>query len=230
MKYLKVNFLDYYSIGRTPSYAEGEKVPNGNYYFDEMRNGRIFPETPIFDYFYLKSFDDKKYWEWKLDDIHKFIGEGSQIPGWFVSEDFKLLLEQFRIPQPHHFYPSKLLYKGAKLDYYIFQFAGQNIINEIRTKYINWNKSVFFNPIYNSNLSINSMQEFIDESRNIMRTSQYKKEIILKRIALTTCLDFFPMRTFLNDDIVSDRLKQAIEDMGITGFEFTELDYEVIVE
>jgi hypothetical protein len=43
-------------------------------------------------------------------------------------------------------------------------------------------------------------------------------------------LDFFPLGTYLDDDLVSERLKQAIVDMGITGFELSELDYEVVVE
>ena len=38
------------------------------------------------------------------------------------------------------------------------------------------------------------------------------------------------MQNFLGDKLVSERLKKAIEENNITGFEFSELDYEVIVE
>jgi len=49
-------------------------------------------------------------------------------------------------------------------------------------------------------------------------------------LVLNEAFDFFPMGTFLKDDLVSERLKQAIETVGITGFEFSELDYEVVVD
>ena len=217
MKYYKIeiesnNKKDNILIGC----AKGNEIPNANYYFYEMREGKILTDAPLFDYFFLESFEKKKYWEKYLLDVHDFFGEGSQIMGWFVSEDLKLLLETFNLTQPHYFYPSKLLYKGKKQNYYIFQFAGHIMIDEIRTKCINWKNSVFFNPI--------------DELRSIMKRSKYDKEIKLQKLALKEELDFFPMGTYLNDNIVSERLKQAIEEMKITGFEFSELDYEVVVD
>ena len=219
MKYYKIK-LSFYNYNdknkRITSSAKGNKIPNANYYFYEMREGKILTDAPLFDYFFLESFEKKKYWEKYLLDVHDFFGEGSQIMGWFVSEDLKLLLETFNLSQPHHFYPSKLSYKGEKIDYYIFQFAGHIMIDEIRTKCINWKNSVFFNPI--------------DELRSIMKRSKYDKEIKLQKLALKEDLDFFPMATYLNDDIVSENLKRAIEEMKITGFEFSELDYEVVVD
>lgn len=38
------------------------------------------------------------------------------------------------------------------------------------------------------------------------------------------------MQSFLGDNIVSERLKQAIEENGITGFEFFDIDHEVVAE
>ena len=38
------------------------------------------------------------------------------------------------------------------------------------------------------------------------------------------------MQSFLGDNIVSERLKQAIEENGIIGFEFFDIDYEVVAE
>ena len=56
------------------------------------------------------------------------------------------------------------------------------------------------------------------------------KSISSLYIVLNNDLDFFPMQSFFKDNLISERLKQAIEENGITGFEFSELDYEVIVE
>ena len=96
-------------IGR----ANGELVPNARHYFDRMGKGEIIKDAPVFDYFFLESFDKKIYWEWRLQDVHGFIGVGSIIIGWYISTRFKELLEQFKIAKDYYFYPTKLLYKGV---------------------------------------------------------------------------------------------------------------------
>lgn len=234
MKYysIKLSFFNHNDENkRTTSKAKGDKIPNADYYFYEMREGKIIPDAPIFDYFFLESFDEKRYWEKYLLDVHGFIGEGSQILGWFVSKDLKLLFENFNLPEPHCFYPSKLLYKKEKLDYYIYQFDGNQISTELSEKYIRWDISTFKNPIDGEYLSINTLEDFIDKYRNIMRLSKYKKSIIPQKVVLNQFFDLFPLHIEASSAYISSqRLKQAIEDMGITGFEFSELDYEVVID
>ena len=59
----------------------------------------------------------------------------------------------------------------------------------------------------------------------------YKKDIVPKQIVLNQAVDFIPMFGIINSGvIISERLKNAIEDTGLEGFEFKELDYEVVVE
>lgn len=229
MKYYKIEIQSFFENHRISSDADGDKIFNARYYFEQIGKGEIMSDVTLFDYFTLFSYDKYIYWEWHLFDVFRFTSEAGRMHAWLISEDFKNLLENFKLSQPHHFYHSKLLYKGEKLDYYIFQFAGKAIVDLIRTKYIDWTKSILFNPIDKSYLHINSTQEFVDKSLKIMRDSSYDKEIQLKKLTLTEELDFFPMATFLHDDIVSERLKNAIETMGIEGFEFSELDYEVSV-
>ena len=60
-------------------------------------------------------------WEWKLQDIHGFIEVGSIIIGWFISDYFKQLLDQFKIAEPYHFYASKLKYKS--IGEVVYQYA-----------------------------------------------------------------------------------------------------------
>ena len=55
-------------------------------------------------------------------------------------------------------------------------------------------------------------------------------DFIKKKIVLNKKLDFFPMQSFFQDNLVSENLKQAIEENGITGFEFFDIDYEVVAE
>jgi len=195
-----------------------------------MDKGELITDAPIFDYFFLESFDKKKYWEWMLADVHKFIGEGSQISGWLVSEKLKEVLGQFRLAEPHCYYASKLLYKGEKLNYYIFQISGDSFLLSL-VDYINFDKSLFWDPNQNVNFRIADMKDLIYNTRKISKDSGHKViSIPLKKLVLKKAVDFYPMQSFLQDNLVSERLKQAIEDNGITGFEFSELDYEVVVE
>lgn len=229
MKYYKIYPKFYNNNGRIVSSVNGEKILNAEFYFNKISQGEILLSTPIFDYFFLESYDEKKYWEVQLNDVHEFIGKGSKIPGWLISKDLKLLLENFKLSEPYHFYSSKLMYKGQKLDYYIFQYTGMIIVEEIRANIL-FQKSIFYNPNKNEKILVKSKDDFVKEKKRILKeTNDYSKGIKIKRLVLSKALDFFPMQSFLVDNIVSERLKNAIEEMGITGFEFSELDYEVVI-
>ena len=122
MKYYKIKRKTRFpELGRIASGAEGKNVPEKEYFY-RIGKGEIIENTPIFDYFVLESFDKEKYWEWALFYIHGFIGEGSQIFGWYISDKLKSLLEKFKIAPKYHFYETRLLYKGEKFKYWIFQF------------------------------------------------------------------------------------------------------------
>jgi hypothetical protein len=124
MKYYKINrvVIDK-EFNKGVSNASGEFVPNGRLYFDRIGKGEIVSDAPLFDYFRLQSFAEMEEWDWKLQDVHGFIGEGSIMTGWFISDRFKVLLERFVLAKDHHFYASKLLYKGSKMDFWVFQYA-----------------------------------------------------------------------------------------------------------
>jgi hypothetical protein len=227
MKYFQIKFATFYELGRIASEANGENIPAMEYYFNNMRDGQIITNVPLLDYFFLESYDEKKYWEWKLCDVHRFTRTASLIGGWLISEKLKLLLNDFNISTPYHFYSSKLLYKGEKLDYYIFQFAGKFIYKRTNT-YIDYNKTEFFNPSTNTMETFKNIDDYALKSDKLY--FEKNTDYIKKRIVLKEKLDFFPMQSFYKDNLVSERLKQAIETKGITGFEFSELDYEVVVE
>ena len=207
MKYYKIKRKTRFpELGRIASSAEGKNIANADGYFWAMNRGEILYNTPIFDYFILKSFDKEKYWEWALFDIHGFIGEGSQIFGRYISDKLKSLLEKFKIAPKYHFYETRLLYKGEKFKYWIFQFiASYRRLNKMQ--FVNFSQSIFH--ANNENYVFNSY---------------------LKKVVLTESFDFFPLIPISSDIIVSENLKQAIEENGITGFEFFEIDYEVVAE
>jgi hypothetical protein len=227
MKYYKIKIQSFYG-DRISSSANGKDVEDAEYYFDKIGKGQIINDAPVFDYFYLESFDKREFWEWQINDVHSFIGEGSQISGWLISEKLKSILENYKIAKPHFYYSSKLLYKGEKLDYHVFQFSGDNFLSPL-VDYINFNESLFFDPNQKINFQIMNMADLIFHTKRILKESGYEIiSIPIKRLVLNNSLDFFAMQSFLGDNIISEKLKNAIEENGITGFEFSELDYEVL--
>lgn len=217
MRYYKIDIKRRYpDIERISSSAEGKNIVNADDYFWRMNRGEIIDDAPVFDYFVLESFDVEKYWEWQLNDAHDFIGEGSQIPGWLISKRLNDILEKHKVAEPHFYYSSKLLYKKEKLDYYIFQFSGDK----------------FFNPLVNYiNFEIQDIEDLKIQTKKIFKESGFNViNIPIKKLVINDDIDFISMQNFLGDKLVSERLKNAIEENGITGFEFSELDYEVIVE
>ena len=98
------------------------------YKFDwsQVIDGINFKENvPVFDYFVLKELygSSRKKFDWIKLDIYRFVGEHSNIGGSFlVSKKFREVISDFRLPK-HKFYPAKLMYKGEKFDYYVFQLG-----------------------------------------------------------------------------------------------------------
>ena len=226
MKYFKIEIKGHYrEVGRIASDANGDKIPNAETLFRKMKDGKRF-NLPVLDYFFLQSFDKKEFWKWILCDVYTFTHNAGWIRGWFISQKLELLLDNFNLPNHCYFYPSKLLYKGEKLDYYIFQFSGDLTYKET-AKYIDYKKSKFLNPSTNTIVDFVDIDDYAQQSNNLY--FEKKTDFVLKKIVLRKEFDFFPTRTFLKDDLVSERLKNAIEENGIEGFEFSELEYEVII-
>ncbi len=125
MKYYKIDIKSHFpELGRIASSAEGKNIANADEYFWAMNRCEILYNIPIFDYFVLESFDKEKYWEWALFDVHDFIGEGSQILGWYISDKLKSLLEKFRIAPKYHFYETRLPLQRRKIQ--ILDFSVSN--------------------------------------------------------------------------------------------------------
>lgn len=219
MKYYKINIERRFpKEDKVLGHANGEFVPNGKEYFSRLSSGEIIKGVSVFDYFHLESYGPKEEWEWRLQDVHGFIGEASTTVGWFISDKCKRIFEQFYIASPFHFYYSKLLYKKEKLDYWIFQFAASyGKLNKMH--YINFSKSVFVNEKTQEKLKFISYNTYLAED----------KDFLLKKLCLNEPVDFIPLFTISADKLISETLKKAIESSGLQGFVFSELDYEVEV-
>jgi hypothetical protein len=199
--------------------ANGEFVSNGAFYFDRMRKREIIEDAPIFDYFHLQSFDKKKFWEWRLQDVHGGMGVYPSGAFWYISDKLKSLLEKFKIAPKYHFYETRLLYKEEKFKYWIFQFPIDYFQN------VNHEKSFYSIPDENILLNFKNKEEFLAANKEEFRKT--KRELITKKICYLENYDLVANDT---DILCSEHLKQAIEENGIIGFEFFDIDYEVVAE
>ena len=209
-------------VADVPS-ANGEFVPNGAFYFDRMRKREIITDAPIFDYFHLQSFGEKKDWEWRLQDVHGGMGVYPSGAFWYISDKLKSLLEKFRIAPKYHFYETRLLYKEEKFKYWIFQFPIEPLQNII------FEKSVFYyiKDGKQNEIEIKNESEFMQIRRDLFIGEDIELEC--SKVCLLDSFDIVYQQP--NGGVLcSERLKQAIEENSIIGFEFFEIDYEVVAE
>ena len=220
MKYYKTKIKRIFDKeNKVLGHANGEFVPNGAFYFDRIRKDEIIEDAPIFDYFHLQSFDKRKFWEWRLKDVHGGMGVYPSGAFWYISDKLKSLLEKFKIAPKYHFYETRLLYKEEKFKYWIFQFPIDYFLN------INYEKSFYSIPDENILLNFKNKEEFLAANKEEFRKT--KRELITKKICYLENYDLVANDT---DILCSEHLKQAIEENGIIGFEFFEIDYEVVAE
>ena len=139
--------------------------------------------------------------------------------GWYISDKLKKLLEKFKIAPKYHFYETRLLYKGEKLKYWIFQFPIDYFLN------VNYEKSFFSIPNDTILLNFKNREEFLSTFKAEYRRT--KKKLVTETICFINSYDLVANNTEI---LCSEALKQSIEENGIIGFEFFELDYEVVVE
>ncbi|MFK7004883.1 hypothetical protein BWK63_13810 [Flavobacterium covae] len=220
MRYYKFQIPLSNDNGRISSSASVDKTPNIENLFEKIKYGEIIENFPLIDSFYLESYDDEKYWEDQINDIHTFIGKVNILIGWYVSDDFKQVLESFKIAPKYNFYETRVLYKGEKLKYWIFQFPIDPFKN------IDFERSTFFLEDKKNIYRFSSVEEYLVFYRQEYSVS--KKKLKIGCQVLKSNYDMF--LTTQNEIVVSENLKKAIQVKGLKGFEFSELDYEVIVD
>jgi hypothetical protein len=235
MKYFKIEVLSRFpEYDQVLGHANGKLIPNAAAIFDEMGKdgGYIIKDLPVLDYFFLQSYGEEKDWEWRLQDFHRFIGEYPTGGCWYISNRFKELLERFVLAGDYWFYPTKLLYKGEKLDYWIFQHAIE-WNKKVNMMYINFKKSHFWNEDSCQIADLDTYDDFITERSKIHESTDYEKSLLGKRIVLNQYVDFIALHGYYKTvlgEVVSEKLKTAIEEAGLEGFIFTEIECDIIIE
>ncbi len=137
-----------------------------------------------------------------------------------VSEQFKETIAAFNLPI-HKFYPAKLMYKGAKLDYYIFQLG-----EEIPILYEKCNYQIKGESM---TITAQDLQIHDEESFNFrwIALNKDRKRLNIKDFVFSKHYDYFICDELFK--VVSEPLKEALEAAGLTeGWKFEDISPRTI--
>jgi hypothetical protein len=167
----------------------------------------------------------------KLTD---FLSGGQISNSLTISQKVKFVFEKFNLC-PHRFYSMTIDYKKEPLNYFMFHYLSNF------SGYVDYEKSTFMENygILNQNIGdcveVNSLDDLFVKRKKIkqkygdnVHSSVIGTNIIMNKEFGKMQLDFF---TILIADVgtyVSNRLKNAIEENGLTGVEFTPATHLVV--
>ena len=212
--------------GKVPPGLDGTHVKNkaALFGFNEVSANDFYKTAVSFDFFVPKDFGDPEPAEGPqiICDLHQWRGE-YPIGGQFmpISEKLQKLFQQFGI-QKYRFYPAKVLFKERIYPYAILQL----LMNDFE-QYIDYTKTLFNNMDIDGDLTLSekkvlqfdSFEDMENHSDDNWDFNWNYEKIVMKTIFRDIDLIYLPQ---LNE-VVSERLKIAIEEAGITGVEFEEL-------
>ena len=216
---------------------------------DEIQNGRIFPSASaatlgagrglllsgkisygkyvdaaaeVFDHFSLASLSHSSGYDWILLDAYDFIGAVVPVEsfGLLVSPKLRGVLETFRIAPPHRFYPAKLLYRGDKLDYFVFHPAHDKWANLV------WERSEFtlrHRKTRETEPYGRAIRDYEDYNTQDKAARDTGRILAVSKACVRSHADLL-FEYDRNCLAVSEPLKNAIESEGITGLETEPLE------
>ena len=206
---------------------DGKHVKGKNNFFgietEACGPNKFYDKNYEFDYLVPHDFGDPVPEEGPqiIVDYHTWLGE-SPVGAWLmpVSVRFKNLLEAFNLTSSK-FYTAKVLFGDVYHDYFVWQLLYDSYLEFMdfeRTVFNNLNN---FRKLKNPPLVTKSFSS-IDEVQNHARKN-WKRKWNFHKIVMKPKFKDIDLCTFPKlGEIVSERLKTAIEAAGITGVEFEE--------
>ena len=145
--------------------------------------------------------------------------------GFIIDKDFKSIISSFKLPR-HHFYPIKVYKKNELLEYYWFHYIVDDFW-EFIDKEQSYAEVVFMETPtkigVEKNIPILSKEQIIGEEEKLplnknLRIGKIvmKKEFFSYGLYKIGCLSY--------NTIISESLKQALEQKDITGMEINPFD------
>ncbi len=168
-----------------------------------------------FDYLEPEHYDDSKVNF--ICDYHSWVGkQPDRVNGNPISQKMKEILEDFNIFPEKKFYNAKVLFQNKKYEYYIWEMNTDSF-----NTYVNFEHSTFCEVNRDGELGDDTiMVKNIDELRNSRmekewRQWSFKKAVMKPEYKDIDCAKLaYPYIT-----IISERLKNALEEANLTGFE-----------
>jgi len=226
MKYYKMS--TFITIdGIVQARMDGSHVKGRESFFDDNCGPDEFFDK-MYEFDYLVPFEDEDLYGKKttefINDYHGWRGE-EPMGGWLqvVSKRFKEILESFEIGD-HQFYSASVLFKEKKHPYFVLQ-----IFRNYYKKFIDFERTIFNNMNFsrklknqelktNSFSSIEDAKAFAKENWGSIINWNYERIVMKPEFRNVDLITFYKF-----GDLVSERLKNAIEKEGLTGIQFEEL-------
>lgn len=156
----------------------------------------------------------------KLTDV---VSNGYCSDFFIVSEKVKRILEQYTLC-PHRFYPLGLYKRKVKYDYFLLH------IISVYVDYVDYNRTSFmdcdiFTNKKDGDVIVTSLDDLLQKRDEIKKAKGRSQTVWGERIVMNEHFDketdFFVISRFDANIYMSERLKNAIEAAGVTGWVFT---------
>lgn len=156
----------------------------------------------------------------KLTD---FVSSPFSADLFIISERVKQIFEQYNLC-PHRFYPLGLYKRKVKYDYYLFHIVSNCIdcVDFRKTSFMEYDlfsKKKFADAFVNSKADLYQQKSIIKKEKGISRTIWGERIVMNEHFDKE--LDFFSIGIIDGGTYISERLKNAIEANGLTGWDFT---------
>ena len=218
-----------YKIGDIPIPSMNGETVNG---FEEFfRNGcttkSFYKNNPSFNYLTPMYRGENKVEPDIIADYHAWVGKEPR-RGYFrpVSKKLKELLSNFNLGE-HRFYPAQVLLKGDLHPYYVFHLLYNSF-----TEYIDFSETVFNNLNSFKKLDAGKLERMKFDSFEEMQAYSdlnWNYNWNYDRLVLKSNfreLDYCYMLN-IDGDLISERLKEKIEQDGITGIKIEQLSIPI---
>lgn len=191
-------------------------------YYDASSKGSILPDfAPDLDALVMHNRS-------KQTDL---ISSGLSI-GLIISKKLKIIFEQFKFP-PHRFYTAKIIHKKIELNDYYFMHVVSDYYNDY-LDFLDYDQSVFVTTGISGGepkgITLNSKQDYLNKAQQLQKDFSEKKvyraikaEKICFNAKFDKNLDCF-IAPFGIEYYISQRLKAALFENGITGVEIQSTD------
>lgn len=156
----------------------------------------------------------------KLTD---FVSNGFSGDLFILSDRVKQIIEQYKLCS-HRFYPLGLYKRKVKYNYYLLYIVSNYIdsVDCAKTSFVEYN--IVSGKVF-GDVCIKSKEELFQKRGEIKKEKGISQTILGNRIVMNDLFDkttdLFIVSRIDANLYVSERLKKAIEDNGLTGWEFS---------